>query len=650
MPPTPTNVPFEFYSAYDSDIEPCLSNVVKASLKKKPDYFAPRTRNFTVKNLPASVRAFVEESVELCRPSDVHVMDGSERENKLIIEKLINDKTIVKLTKYKNSYLALTDPRDVARVESRTFICTTNKSDAIPTPANPSIKGSLGNWMSLQDLEKAVDERFPNCMQGRTMFVIPFSMGPVGGPMSKIGVQVTDSPYVAAAMRIMTRVGEPVIENLQEGADFVKALHSVGRSPNMIPSWPCDPERTIILHKPECNEIISYGSGYGGNSLLGKKCFALRIGSTIAKREGWLAEHMLIVGITSPHGDKKYICAAFPSACGKTNLAMLESALPGYKVECVGDDIAWLKYNAKTKMLHAINPEAGFFGVAPGTNWKTNPNAMASMQENSIFTNVGHTSDGGVWWEGMEKPAEGITITDWLGKPYTGKAGHPAAHPNSRFTSPASQCPIIDPLWEASEGVPISAILFGGRRPEGVPLVYESFDWEHGVLVGAGMRSEATAAAEHRGKEIMHDPFAMRPFFGYNFGHYMSHWLSQQTRHGEIKLPKIFHVNWFRKDADGKFLWPGFGDNIRVLDWILRRVDNDCSIIEATPIGYVPKEGSLNLEGLSPQPDMKKLLSVPKDFWKKEAESIEKYLKEQIDKDVPAQVLNQLQALKERLS
>uniref|UniRef100_A0A0A9XRQ9 Phosphoenolpyruvate carboxykinase [GTP] n=1 Tax=Lygus hesperus TaxID=30085 RepID=A0A0A9XRQ9_LYGHE len=334
----------------------CLSNVVKASLKKKPDYFAPRTRKFTVKNLPASVREFVEESVQLCQPSDVHVMDGSERENKLIIEKLLDDKTIVKLTKYKNSYLALTDPRDVARVESRTFICTTKKSDAIPTPGNPTIKGTLGNWMSLADLEKAVNERFPNCMQGRTMFVIPFSMGPVGGPMSKIGVQVTDSPYVAASMRIMTRVGEPVIEKLHQGTDFVKALHSVGRSANMIPSWPCDPERTIILHKPECNEIISYGSGYGGNSLLGKKCFALRIGSTIAKREGWLAEHMLIVGVTSPHGDKKYICAAFPSACGKTNLAMLESALPGYKVECIGDDIAWLKYNPQTKMLPRHQP------------------------------------------------------------------------------------------------------------------------------------------------------------------------------------------------------------------------------------------------------------------------------------------------------
>ncbi|BET00354.1 phosphoenolpyruvate carboxykinase [Nesidiocoris tenuis] len=633
-------------SAYT--IERCLSSVVKASLKNKPDYAAPRLRNLSVNNLPSAVRRFVEKSVDLCAPADVHVMDGSEAENRLIVEKLLADGTIVKLPKYKNSYLTRTDPKDVARVESRTFISTKNKCDAIPTPASDKIKGTLGNWMSPEELERVVQDRFPKSMSGRTMFVIPFSMGPVGGPMSKIGVQLTDSPYVAASMRIMTRIGEPVLDRLSKGEDFVRALHSVGRRQNMLPSWPCDPERTVILHKPESNEIISYGSGYGGNSLLGKKCFALRIGSTIARREGWLAEHMLIVGITSPDGAKRYICAAFPSACGKTNLAMMQAALPGYKVECVGDDIAWLKYNPKTKMLHAINPEAGFFGVAPGTNWKTNPNAMATMESNSMFTNVGQTSDGGVWWEGMEPPAEGVTITDWLGKPYDGSSV--AAHPNSRFTCPASQCPIIDPLWEAGEGVPISAILFGGRRPEGVPLVYEAFNWEHGVMVGAGMRSESTAAAEHQGKQIMHDPFAMRPFFGYNFGDYLAHWLSQESRHGDIVLPKIFHVNWFRKDEQGKFLWPGFGENIRVLDWILRRIDGDCSILESTPIGYVPKENSINVEGLSPTPNMKELLSVPKKFWQREAEAIETYLKEQVDKDVPEPILEQIAKLKERLS
>ncbi|KAK9511258.1 hypothetical protein O3M35_005848 [Rhynocoris fuscipes] len=558
--------------------------------------------------------------------------------------------TLIPLPKLKSCWLCRTDPRDVARVESKTFIITENKRDAIPEPKAGIKSGALGNWLSPQDMEKAIADRFPGCMQGRIMYVIPFSMGPVGGPLSKIGVQITDSAYVVASMRIMTRVGKAVVSAMKEGDTIVRALHSTGAPKDGIKmkTWPCDPERTIIMHKPETNEIVSYGSGYGGNSLLGKKCFALRIGSTIAKREGWLAEHMLILGITPPAGPKRYIAAAFPSACGKTNLAMLESTLPGYKVECVGDDIAWIRYNENTKMFHAINPENGFFGVAPGTSWKTNPNAMASMQANSFYTNVAYTSDGGVWWEGLDLPPDDVKITDWHGKPWDRKSKTLAAHPNSRFTCPASQCPIIDKKWEDPKGVPLSAILFGGRRPEGVPLIYESFSWEHGVLIGAGMRSEATAAAEFKGKVIMHDPFAMRPFFGYNFGHYIEHWLSMKNKPGAI-MPKIFHVNWFRKGSDGKFLWPGYGDNIRVLDWVLRRVSGESNIAMETPIGLIPKEDAINLQGLKDAPNMKELLSVPKMFWKEEVKALEKYFHEQIPNDTPAELNKQLEELKQRL-
>lgn len=434
--------------------------------------------------------------------------------------------------------------------------------------------------MSPEDLQKNLDERFPGCMKGRTMYVIPFSMGPIGSPLSKIGIQLTDSPYVVASMRIMTRMGIDVVKTLGDKSDFIRCLHSVGcPKPEERPltnNWPCNPEKTLITHIPDRNEIVSFGSGYGGNSLLGKKCFALRLGSILAKREGWLAEHMLILGITNPQGVKRYVVAAFPSACGKTNLAMLTPTLPGYKVECVGDDIAWMRFD-KQGVLRAINPEFGFFGVAPGTSNHTNPNAMKTIARNTIFTNVAKTSDGGVFWEGLEKETQSdVKITSWLGDTnWTKESGKPAAHPNSRFCTPAGQCPIIDPLWEDPNGVPVSAIIFGGRRPEGVPLIYESFNWKHGVMVGASLRSEATAAAEHKGKVIMHDPFAMRPFFGYNFGHYLSHWLSFE-QNGDLKLPKIFHVNWFRKDkSSGDFLWPGFGENCRVLDWVCRRVDNE---------------------------------------------------------------------------
>lgn len=602
----------------------------------------------SVQKLTPGVQAFVDEAVVLCQPEQIHICDGSDMEYKMLLKLMCESGTIVPLPKYENCWLARTNPADVARVESKTFICTERKEESIPTPQD-GVKGTLGNWISPADMETAIKERFPGCMKGRTMYVVPFSMGPVGSPLSKIGIEITDSAYVVASMRIMTRMGASVLEQLQKKEEFVRALHSVGTPANGVierSSWPCDPERTIILHKPADNLIVSYGSGYGGNSLLGKKCFALRIGSTIAKKEGWLAEHMLILGITNPKGEKKYITAAFPSACGKTNLAMLNPTLPGYKVECVGDDIAWMKFDEQGT-LRAINPENGFFGVAPGTSMETNPIAMKTVFRNTIFTNVASTSDGGVYWEGMESSlAEGVTITDWLGNPWTKESGKPAAHPNSRFCTPANQCPIIDEAWEDPAGVPISGILFGGRRPAGVPLIYEARNWTHGVFMGSAMRSEATAAAEHKGKVIMHDPFAMRPFFGYNFGHYVQHWLSMESR-GNV--PKIFHVNWFRKGADGKFMWPGYGDNSRVLEWVLRRINGeDCAAESA--IGYIPAENQLNLEGMTSSVNLAELFSLPKDFWTQEVEEIRKYFESQIGSDLPAAIYNELEQLKQRIA
>ncbi|XP_017116770.1 phosphoenolpyruvate carboxykinase [GTP] [Drosophila elegans] len=601
------------------------------------------------KVLTPAVKQYVEKCVDLCQPERVHICDGTEGESKLLQGLMVKQGTIVPLPKYDNCWLARTNPTDVARVEGKTFISTDCKEQTVPV-TEKATPGMLGNWMSEEDLQAAIKERFPGCMKGRTMYVIPFSMGPVGSPLSKIGIEITDSPYVVESMKIMTRAGNPVLEYLQCGdGQFVKCLHSVGTPKSgvqVMPSWPCDPERTIVLHKPAENEIVSYGSGYGGNSLLGKKCFALRIGSTIAKREGWLAEHMLILGITNPQGKKIYIAAAFPSACGKTNLAMMTPTLPGYKVECVGDDIAWMKFDKKG-VLRAINPENGFFGVAPGTSRATNPIAMDTIFRNTVFTNVASTSDGGVYWEGMDKDQlKGVTVTDWLGKLWSQESGKPAAHPNSRFCSPAAQCPIIDPAWEDSEGVPISAILFGGRRPAGVPLVYEARDWRHGVFMGASMRSEATAAAEFKGKVIMHDPFAMRPFFGYNFGDYLGHWLSMEQR-GEV--PKIFNVNWFRKSAEGKFLWPGFGENSRVLDWIFRRVEGE-QCFEDSPIGRLPAKDSLNLQCLKEDIDLDQLFDLPKDFWEQEVCAIEKYFEEQVGHHLPQPVAEQLRELKARVA
>lgn len=603
--------------------------------------------------LTPKVRAFVEESVSLCQPDKIHICDGSENENSTLLKLLQDQGTITPLPKYENCWLARTNPADVARVESKTFICTDKREQTIPT-AKEGVAGTLGNWIADADYEKAVAARFPGCMKGRTMYVVPFSMGPVGSPLSKIGIEVTDSAYVVASMKIMTRMGQAVLTHLAKTDEFVRCLHSVGVPVSgklTMPSWPCDPERTIILHRPARNEIVSYGSGYGGNSLLGKKCFALRIGSKIAHREGWLAEHMLILGITNPDGEKKYIAAAFPSACGKTNLAMMTPSLPGYKMECVGDDIAWMKFD-KNGTLRAINPENGFFGVAPGTSVETNPNAMETCNKNTIFTNVASTSDGGVFWEGMESSlAPGVEITDWQGQPWKmGVSQSPAAHPNSRFCTPASQCPIIDPEWESPEGVPISAILFGGRRPKGVPLVYEARSWEHGVFVGSAMRSESTAAAEYKGKCIMHDPFAMRPFFGYNFGHYLSHWLSMEKRAVDAGgvAPKVFHVNWFRKDANNRFMWPGFGDNARVVDWIMKRIDNvDC--FTDTAVGRVPSDGALPVDGLTSPIDMKELFSLPKDFWQQECKDIQLYFDNQVGVDLPPQIQAQLDELRERV-
>lgn len=605
-----------------------------------------------VESLQPKVLKFIEETARTCQPDSIHICDGSDSENQQLINLMQAEGMIKALPKYENCWLARTDPGDVARVESKTVISTLNQRDTIPTPAE-GVEGTLGKWMSPDVMEENLQNRFPGCMKGRTMYVIPFSMGPVGSPLSKIGIELTDSPYVVASMRIMTRIGSKVMDVLENG-DFVRCIHSVGQPlPMKTPpkmNWPCNPQQTLIAHIPERNEIASFGSGYGGNSLLGKKCFALRLGSILARNEGWLAEHMLILGITNPQGEKKYIAAAFPSACGKTNLAMMNPSLPGWKVECVGDDIAWMRFD-ESGQLRAINPEAGFFGVAPGTSMATNPNAMKTILSNTVFTNVAETADGGFYWEGMEQGLENFTtgggITSWKGKAWQKGDKEPAAHPNSRFCTPASQCPIMDADWESPRGVPIDAILLGGRRPQGVPLVYEAFNWRHGVFLGASMRSEATAAAEHGGKMIMHDPFAMRPFFGYNFGDYLKHWLSMEKKEG-VSLPKIFHVNWFRKNSNKQFIWPGFGENARVLEWIFHRVNGaDCA--DKTAIGLVPKNDSINLEGLTEKVDMKELFSLPKEFWEQEVRDIKAYFDKQLPQDLPEEIAEELSKLEDRV-